>query len=332
MNDLLSNPGGLCRRREKFRCRNAKNIANSINGFNLELSTSGTSYGQGGVIIFVSLEDKEKRELVVNSIDVPIKAGNDFDRFSYDGNCLSWPNDISEKEIDDFCALFKTRESRGREQNEEKKKYHALKKQIDERNRSYGRPQKTSFYIFPSPVELDGDTRNAYRQAMEDIGDRFVRDNNAIHLIVAMPLNNESEQKITSYAKGIDETIMFLPLTMFDINSFRRIQNVLFRHILLLEEKNCLGCGRPLKELSDNQAICDNCWGLTITKTQCANPSCKCNYHYLSYDISADIVGKMQAVKEDDFFQWDSLYQYKDIVPMRFDGARVRPVCPRCKN
>lgn len=37
-----------------------------------------------------------------------------------------------------------------------------------------------------------------------------------------------------------EENIMFLPLTMFDINSFRRLQNVLYRHILLLEKNNCL--------------------------------------------------------------------------------------------
>lgn len=282
--------------------------------------------------VFVSLEDKEKRDLVVNAVDIPIEAGSAFKRFLYDGNSLYWPNDVSEDEVDDFCALFKTRESRGKEQNEEKKKYQALKKLIVDRNRSYRRPLKTCFYILPSPVELDSDTRNGFRKAMEDVGERLVRDNNTHHLIIAMPLCNESEQKLTSYAKGLDETIMFLPLTMFDINSFRRIQNVLFRHILLLEKKSCLSCGRPLRDLGDNQAVCDDCWGLMITKTQCANPLCRCNYHYLSYDISADTVLRMQAVKEDNFFQWDSLYQYKDIVPMRFDSGRVRPVCPRCKN
>ena len=215
---------------------------------------------------------------------------------------------------------------------EGKKKYQALKKLIDDRNRSYQQPMKTSFCIFSSPVELDNDTRNGYRQVMFEIGTKLREELGTEQVIIALPLCNEPEQKLVSYAKGTEENIMFLPLTMFDINSFRRLQNVLYRHILLLEKNNCLSCGRPLRYLGDNQSVCDYCSGLMITKTQCANPHCKCNYHYLSYDISADTVLKMQAVKEDNFFQWDSLYQYKDIVPMRFDGGRVRPVCPRCKN
>ena len=33
-------------------------------------------------------------------------------------------------------------------------------------------------------------------KAMEDVGERLVRDNNTHHLIIAMPLCNESEQKL----------------------------------------------------------------------------------------------------------------------------------------
>lgn len=281
----------------------------------------------------VVLEDKERRNLITpDGADVPIEAGSEYGRFSYDGRCLYWPNDVSENEIDAFCALFKPKEIHGKELYEGKKKYQALKKLIDDRNRSYQQPMKTSFCIFPSPVELDNDTRNGYRQVMFEIGTKLREELGTEQVIIALPLCNEPEQKLVSYAKGTEENIMFLPLTMFDINSFRRLQNVLYRHILLLEKNNCLSCGRPLRYLGDNQSVCDYCSGLMITKTQCANPHCKCNYHYLSYDISADTVLKMQAVKEDNFFHWDSLYQYKDIVPMRFDGGRVRPVCPRCKN
>ena len=281
----------------------------------------------------VLLEDKDRRDLVIpDGVDVPVEAGKGYGRFTYDGRCLYWPNDVVEEEIDSFCAQFKTRESRGREQAEEKKKYQALKKLIDERNRSYQAPKKTRFCIFPSPVELDNDTRNVYRQVMYEIGTTLREEYGAEHVIVALPLCNEPEQKLVSYAKDSEERIMFLPLTMFDINSFRRLQNVLYRHILLLEKSNCISCGRPLRYSGDNQSVCDYCAGLMITKTQCANPNCKCNYHYLTYDISTDTVLKMQAVREDNFFQWDSLYQYKDIVPMRIDGGRVRPVCPRCKT
>lgn len=283
--------------------------------------------------ISVLLEDKEERSFVVpDGVDIPIAAGGKSGRFSYDGTCLYWPNDVTETEIDTFCAQFKTRESRGREQNEEKKKYQALKRLVDEQNRSFEEPKKTGFCIFPSPVELDSDTRNGYRQAMEEIGVKLAEESGTKQVIIAMPLCNEAEQTSVSYAKDMDENIMFLPLTMFDINSFRRLQNVFYRHILLLEKENCLSCGRPLRDRGDNQSVCDECTQLMITKTRCANPRCKREYHYLSYDISPDTALKMQAVSEDNFFQWDSLYQYKDIVQMKFDGGKLRPVCPYCNT
>lgn len=282
--------------------------------------------------ILVVLEDKEKRKLAVEDIDIPIGAGSSFERFLFDGKHLYWPNDVSEDEIDDFCSLFKSRESRGKEQNEEKKKYQVLKQRIDDRNRLYPSPKKTSFCIFPAAVELDNDDRNSFRQEMEEVCIRLAEEMSFNYLVIALPLCNEPEQKLTNYAKGMSDTIMFLPLTMFDINSFRRIQNILSRLILLLGKGNCLSCGRPLRDIGDNRFVCDECWELMITKTRCSNPHCKCEFRYLSYDISADTALKMQNVQEDNFFQWDSLFQYKDIVQMKFAGGKIHPVCPKCGN
>ena len=74
-------------------------------------------------LIEATVKDIKPRSIVVpTGIDVPIQAGTSSYRVSYDGNSLTWPNDISADEMDSFCGLFKTRESRGKEQSEEKKK------------------------------------------------------------------------------------------------------------------------------------------------------------------------------------------------------------------
>lgn len=78
--------------------------------------------------------------------------------------------------------------------------------------------------------------------------------------------------------------------------------------------------------------VCDNCNQLTIIKTQFPNPECKHEYVYLSYYVSNDTLEKMRSVDPDNFYQMDSLYQYKDIVSMSVETRKIRTVCPFCKN
>lgn len=283
--------------------------------------------------IRVILADKERHSVeILSGIEVPIQSGSvypDYSGFRYDGRFLSWPNDISEDSIDEFCGLFKTKESRGKEQNEEKRKYSTLKSLITQKHRSYPAPGRTSFIIVPAVVELGMENRSSFREAVDAEVEDIVKKYPGEDIIVSLPLCNENEQKITEYAKEQGQSVSVLPLTMFDINSFRRIQNILYRHILKLEKGGCLNCGGAVRR-HDNYRICDACNQLTLTKTICPNPNCKHEYYYLNYDVAEDTIDRMQEVKQENFFQWDSLYQYKDIVNMRLDGGKIRTICPSC--
>ena len=283
--------------------------------------------------IRVVLADKERHSVeILSGVEVPIQSGSvypDYSGFRYDGRFLSWPNDVSEDSIDEFCGLFKTKESRGKEQNEEKRKYSALKSLITQKHRSYPAPGRTSFIIVPAVVELGMENRSSFREAVDAEVDDIVKKYPGEEIIVSLPLCNENEQKITEYAKEQGQSVSVLPLTMFDINSFRRIQNILYRHILKLEKGGCLNCGGAVRR-HDNYRICDACNQLTLTKTICPNPKCKHEYFYLNYDVAEDTIDKMQEVRQENFFQWDSLYQYKDIVNMRLDGGKIRTICPCC--
>lgn len=149
------------------------------------------------------------------------------------------------------------------------------------------------------------------------------------YVIIAVPVCGEDEQKIISYAKGNGANVMILPLTMFDINSFRRLQNVMLRQIVSLNTGHCPCCGGEMRR-RDNQMVCDNCNQLMLTKTICPNPDCRHEYYYLSFDVSAETLSKMKDVDPDNFYQVDSLYQYKDIVNMSVDTGKIRTICPHC--
>jgi len=278
------------------------------------------------------LRDKRKRSLnVPSNLPIPITAGSEANGFNYDGSVLQWDNDISTETVDEFCSRFKTRESRGKDQAEEKKKYNALKMAIDQRQREYSVPQGNEFIIWPAVVELEEDNRNAFKDFAVTHARTVAEDKSASYVIIALPRCDKEEQKITEYAKYEDEKALVLPLTMFDINSFRRLQNVLLRQIIALARGNCPCCGGEI-HMHENQLLCDSCNRLTLTKTICPSSDCRQEYYYLSYDISTDTIQKMQNVEQENFYQWDSLYQYKDIVEMCIGTGKLRTVCPCCKN
>ncbi len=290
----------------------------------------GISINNNGDYIEVALSDTEPHAMEVSQgVDIPIKPYSEYKSFSYDGKVLLWDNDVTEDDIDDFCSLFKRKESRGKEQSEEKRKYSSLKSLIIQKHRSYNASARSSFVIIPAVVELGTENRASFRESVNQIVNSVNGSISCNDIIFAMPICNENEQKVTEYAREYGETVSIFPLTMFDINSYRRLQNTLYRHILKMGKKTCINCGGDTRE-NDNQRICDTCNQLSLIKTICPNPECKQEYYYLNYDVSEETIQKMKDVKTEDFFQWDSLYQYKDIVNMKIDRGRVRTICPCC--
>jgi hypothetical protein len=284
--------------------------------------------------IHVVLKDKEPRSVdVPQNIDIPITPGppkRGSREFTYDGFSLSWPNDITNDEIDAFCSIFKKSRSYGKERIEESRKFKNLKSWIVDQQRKFDEPKQTGFLLIASPIELDEENRSAFKNEMEIVAQGILDKKSNEQVIVALPLCNESEQKITTYAKEDGQPVSLLPLTMFDINSFRRIQNVLYRHILMLKkEGKCPNCGGTMQK-NENQFICNNCNQLTVTKTICPKPECRHEYLYMSYNVSQATLEGMRKVEPENFYQWDSLYQYKDIVNMTVSSGKIRTVCPRC--
>ena len=62
--------------------------------------------------------------------------------------------------------------------------------------------------------------------------------------------------------------------------------------------------------------------------TQC--PHCHHKYLYLHCEATEDTLDEMSLVKKEDFYQWDSLFKYKDIVSMTIGKNGFLSVCPKC--
>lgn len=281
--------------------------------------------------LHITVRDCSKRSLELSDIiQSPISVGSSWGKFSCEENKLLWEPEISPDEIDSFASLFKTRQSRGKEQAEEKKRYNNLKKALLQRQSEYPPVVKTELILLPIFVKLENENRNAFKARVDSRVNWLLKKHHASQLIIALPMCEEDEQSITTYAKNLGEKVLYLPLSLYDINSFRRLQNVFLRAITLLGKNTCPCCGGRMREYDENQLVCDACNQLILTRTTCSNPDCRHEFRYISYDTPADTVKKMAAIDKENFYQYDSVFQYKDIVHMVVENGKIRAVCPHC--
>lgn len=112
---------------------------------------------------------------------------------------------------------------------------------------------------------------------------------------------------------------------------------MLLRFITEMEQDRCPCCGEQMIQDKNGGYVCYHCDNLQVINTICSK--CGSSYKYLSYGLSAEIRQKMcheldkkDATDESRFFRQDSLFQYKNIVPMHVDPDRVSPVCPYCAS
>lgn len=121
-----------------------------------------------------------------------------------------------------------------------------------------------------------------------------------------------------------------IPISMSDINSYRRFTKILLKQMVSLdsERKICPICGEGMwkNRSSNNISECRNC-GFTIIDTQC--PECKEKYAFTRYSIpklnqiNADHPGFKVLMNENKL-------AYKNITEAYIEENQVNPVCPSC--
>lgn len=281
-------------------------------------------------MIVVYVKDTAEHELAVpGGMILPVPAGENYKKFRFDGKKLYWNCNVTSDDIEEFAGLLKPKRKPGRDQNERRRNYTELKRLIDDREHEYPEAKRRKIVIVPCVVDLKKETRNAFKEYVAERFERIRQMHNSDIIIAALPKCQEDEQSIIQYAFGDKENVLLLPFSMFDINSFRRVQNVLIRQILELEKDSCPCCGGTMRKDGD-QMICDSCSGLLLTNTICPESGCRRPYRYLGYKVSEETIEKMENVDSNSFFQRDSLYQYKNTVKMKISNKKLITVCPHC--
>jgi len=272
------------------------------------------------------IKDIKKRELVVREDCVPVRKGEKSGKFHYDGIRLYWENDTAEDEIEAFCKKLKDGLNRQERNNEQNRKYSELKSGITGVNRAAGDIMEKSIYIMPVCCGIGDDEPVKFKySAREDPTVKNILSEKDNAIVIALPLITYNEQKLTDYAVNTDANLAILPLSLFDINSYRRLQKIILRHITEFGTDKCPYCGGDTRN-----GKCVNC-ELIITKTACSEVNCKHVYKYLRYPTTEEKLREMLNVSDNDFFNKDSLFQYTDIVNMKIDEElKLIPVCPKC--
>ncbi len=291
--------------------------------------------------IRITVGDNTRHELVLTTEKSPILAGDSFETFFFDGKKISWSNNIGIDEIERFCTLHKKINGKGLnrqqsiQQKEEKRLYSELKKAIFDKENQYPASAKSDVIVLTPVVTIEKDNGDKFKDFMFQVAEKIKRNTKADKIVVALPKCDEGEQKITSYARGLNEDVLFIPITLFDINSYRRFQNVILRQIIKIDKNKCPMCGGKL-HIQNDLKICKNCGNnqtpLIIKKTRCPNPKCKHVYTYLEYNVKKEVLERMKHADSMGFYQADSLFQYKDIVRMVIDDNRIKTICPKCNT
>lgn len=146
--------------------------------------------------------------------------------------------------------------------------------------------------------------------------------------------NAEVLQELDSYCNGNvdskEDTMGIVPISINDINSFRRFTKILLKNMILVdtEHKNCPICGKKMR-LDGGVYQCYDC-KLKIIETKC--PKCRKKYLYTDYelpktlDIKSDSVGMNILLKENE-------RGFKNITELAVENAKIaKPICPYCCN
>ena len=294
------------------------------------------SHIRDNLILMEAGQEIDYRVNVGGQIFSPIGAGTADGCFSFDGQAIHWHRKLSDSEIENFARNLKTRESRGAQQAEEARRYRALRQAMTEENASKQAPHHCILLI-PALAALDDQSQVRFIDEMKMKAAELKESYQADAASICMPLCRPNEQSVTDYGYSSSGGIAFLPASMYDINSYRRLRLMLLRFITDMARDRCPCCGERMIQEKNGGYVCYHCGNLQVINTICSK--CGLSYQYLSYRLSSEIRRKMcdeldrnNSTDESRFFRRDSLFQYKNIVPMRVDPDRVSPVCPFCAS
>ena len=133
--------------------------------------------------------------------------------------------------------------------------------------------------------------------------------------------------------KGLEKSkIGVIPISLSDINSYRRYTKILLRNMVILDDTRdiCPICGQKLYR-NENEYVCRNTYcQFEVIETKC--PKCKEKYIFSRYPLS-----KLAVTKRVDSIGFNMLYEenrlaFKNITEAVIDqkSEKLIPICPHC--
>lgn len=195
-------------------------------------------------------------------------------------------------------------------------------------------------YRIPDSMEGIRQLRSLLKDKIQDGYDEVYiltlsRPNDLENVNDVQSLNYLDSYGIANNKKGLeDDHFGMIPMSLADINSYRRYTKILLRQMVNLDSAReiCPICGEKLYTNSSNQWTCRNC-GFEIIDTKC--PECGKEYSFTRYYIP-----KVASAKSD-LPGFKILYEenrrgYKNItecvLDQNEDGKQItiKPICPYC--
>ena len=255
----------------------------------------------------------------------PKDAGDAWGPFVYDGKKITWRQKLDPKVIQDFSDLHRHKKSTGADKKIEVQSKKALFDRLTDINKRITH-DVYRILLLPSFCELTDTNEILYKTQTIKGMEKLCREVNAEKGFVLMPLYEKNQWDITEYAFYENEKTGFLSVSVFDINSYRRLRNILLRYIIRITDKYCPCCGEKTVN-SGYGLFCRNCGNVYVRKTRCSE--CGREYSYIWQEISEKGIRELAALtEEDNHARYDSRFQYKNTVPTEVRDDRLEALCP----
>lgn len=125
------------------------------------------------------------------------------------------------------------------------------------------------------------------------------------------------------------DSIGVVPISISDINSYRRYTKILLHHMIAVdEEKNiCPICGQPLYQ-DKNRHYCRNTSCIfELIETRC--PKCRKEYLFSRYPLSKLAPAKLDSLGFKLLYE-ENRFSFKNITDSIVENEKIRPICPHC--
>lgn len=299
----------------------------------ITLNTERTKVFDG----FITTEISQKKQIPVQFAIILPDENYVYKQFdaTKSGNQIVFEHKLDDCEQNELCSLLQEhidKKQQGKWKQEFKKTLHDEMMKVS--------VNKETVLFIPWKYGIADDYKTA-KETLRQIGElipsgfddcyilnitrpnelRNINDEDLLKSLVSYNLRNQESSKITEF--GV------IPVTLNDINSFRRISKIFLKNMILLkdEQNYCPQCGSTLKGDKKQGYFCvkQDC-NFKILNSQC--PDCKKRYWYTDYTpprtfgLDSESLGMKILLAE-------NALGFKNITILNNEH---KPECPYCKT